>query len=529
MATEGKTLVAKVKNNFDDILDWESLDARSARIRNLATGEQFIYDRSSAGLHRFRRADGTPVGGPNIPISFGDNLGGARLGNITAQLGNMLGVDLRNRQLPKARLLDNTNPPDKRNGSSFASTAPDQESETMSPTAEMSPIVESRPVSDVVDEILKDPEFSRDLLVEQVNRRARRDNSRRHELGGTWYYDWHGDLLQVMRAIWPALPADRKNPIVVKLQLELLAFVRQDGALASVRDTGGRTLWRVRDDGKTDIAPPEDTHVDTEPTPQPAPAVKPQQAATPAVPAPAALADAVKATPGAKPEAVPVMVDGVEWWTCTVCPYREASRASVIIHINRTKGEHSQAEYPCRHCPTICTVPQTFVKHCKEKHGDEGYADKIMCHEHVGEWYDGPEDYRRHLNTVPHAHRRPVNPGGFFNATKTSPPPASAAVAQPTPVIATPPATTAPVEESVVHPTTPATPEPASAPARNVAGMSAVAAEAVRMISEYPALRAKVSEQEETIAELRQRLDEATRARVEAEDTLAGIRKMLGH
>jgi hypothetical protein len=170
--------------------------------------------------------------------------------------------------------------------------------------------------------------------------------------------------------------------------------------------------------------------------------------------------------------------------------------ASVGIHKNKlaarpTDHDPDAPALPCPigGCPVVRTTPDNYKAHLLDAHPEEYPPGSVMCKKiECLQWFEDMSKYRdhrkeEHPETLKRSHRAPVKPA------KTP------AVKEPVTVVPAEPAPAAVVTERRFPPPEPAAPAPA--------GEQETPAEAaVRMLTEYPALKEEVATLKEANAKL---------------------------
>lgn len=434
----------------------------------------------------------TKVGSQDPPITFGAQLGnGSKRVNVEARLARW-GIEIRPDRLQKqARQA-------RRQAADETSAASEQLPEATPTTTNQSPEVD---MTKAADEILSDTSYSMDLITAAVLELARAADVPPVQERGVTVYDWSGDLYDVLRSLWPDLPVQPDADDLKRLYVQLIPEMRRTGALrkqisAPTARKGGKDVWRVRDDGRRAVAEPV---VMTAPSPKEVP----MSATTTPTLAPL-VAASIPPEPATVPEETPA---AVKLYPCptTGCAFVDPVEHATQAHINKfnSRPEEHPVGVPGLPCPEGCGAVRlttyAYRKHLVRDHPDKYKNSDVMCQKlDCLQWFDGTPKYRTHLKEVhPEALRR----------THAD---------EPTPVKEDAPPTAA---------VTPATPKPTKAktvavpaPAAIVNGAAPTGADetpaeaAFRMMTEYPAMKERLTYLEARNEELEHDIKEKDRA-----------------
>lgn len=435
----------------------------------------------------------TKVGSTEPPITFGSQLGnGSKRVNVQARLARW-GIETRPDRLQRQA---------RQQAADAASAASERPPETTPTTTTPTPEADMTKAADV---ILSDIPYSMDLLAAAVLDLAKAADATPIQERGSTVYDWTGDLYEVLRSLWPELPVAADPNDLKRLYVQLLPKMRQTGVLrkqisAHAPHRGGQEVWRVRDDGRRAVAEP--VAAVTAPPPKEAPV----SAASTATAEPVTSAP-IPPEPATVPEETP---QPVKLYPCPTpdCAFVDPHEHATQAHINKFKNrpEEHPVGVPGIPCPERCGAVRltsyAYRKHAVAVHPEKYKPTDVMCQK-LGcfQWFPGTPEYRTHLKEVhPEAMRRThADAEGADEPTSLTAASATAAVA---------PAALKPIKPRTVAVPAPVTvvngaPQP---------GGETPAEAAFRMMTEYPAMKERLTYLEARNEELEHDIKEKDRA-----------------
>jgi hypothetical protein len=336
-------------------------------ITTIITDEGVAFEHSLAGGQSKVRRIGPPPAEMSVDhvdrtgrgnsgvLSFSNKDSGRRMKNILRELRGM-GLDLDIR--PKKE----TDEPEDDVMETTAETARPGEPEQETPTAR------------AVNEILSSLSVVEDLLHSTVLESAQSGSCPVHESDGKVWMDWTGDVLEILKIMWPDI--DVTDQAMGYLESKLIeGYLRRGGRFFRVhKNSDGTAVWRVR-------VPPG-----VNPTPE-----RPEGEGVQAD----AISRKGEGSEGSEAEEKTMH----KLYECDICPFVGLSSHAKTMHDTQMRGKEAEHRkmigLRCPQCPAVRNLHLTLQTHLRKHHGIEHLC-KFCADEGKVVWFTLHETYRQH-------------------------------------------------------------------------------------------------------------------------------------